>query len=63
MEVPPLPWGVPTLTSKGNEKNKSIFQCAKKLVSNSPGLVDFALGLVNSVNLPDGQVMSFEEFK
>ena len=30
----------------------------------SPGLVDFAIGLVNSVlNLPDGQVMFFEEFK
>ena len=33
-------------------------------MSNSPGLVDFAIGLVNSVfNLPDGQVMFFEEFK
>ena len=32
-------------------------------MSNSPGLVDFAIGLVNSVlNLPDGQVASFEEF-
>ena len=31
-------------------------QCAKKVVSDSPGLVDFAMGLVNSViNLPDGQ--------
>ena len=30
----------------------------------SPGLVDFAIGLVNSViNLPDGQVKFFEEFK
>ena len=29
-----------------------------------PGLVDFAIGLVNSVlNLPNGQVMCFEEFK
>ena len=38
-------------------------QHAKKVVSNSPGLVDFAIGLVNSVfNLPDGQVMLFEEF-
>ena len=28
----------------------------------SPGLVDFAIGLVNSVfNLPDRQVMVFEE--
>ena len=39
-------------------------QCAKKVVSDSPGLVDFAIGLMNSVlNLPDGQVMFFEEFK
>ena len=31
---------------------------------NSPGLVDFAIGLVNSVfNLTDGQVMFFEEFE
>ena len=30
----------------------------------SPGLVDFAIGLVNSViNLPDGQMKFFEEFK
>ena len=30
---------------------------ANKVVSDSPGLVDFAIGLVNSVlNLPDGQV-------
>ena len=37
---------------------------AKKLVSDCPGLVDFAIGLVNSVlNLPNGQVMFFEEFK
>ena len=35
-------------------------QCAKKVVSDSPGLVDFAIGLMNSVfNLPDGQVMFF----
>ena len=39
-------------------------QRAKKVASNSPGLVDFAIGLVNSVfNLPTGQVMFFEEFK
>ena len=38
--------------------------CAKKVVSDSPGLVDFAIGLVNSViNLHDGQVNFFEEFK
>ena len=40
-------------------------QCAKKVVSDSPGLVDFAIGLVNSVsfNLPDRQVKFFKEFK
>ena len=39
-------------------------QRAKKVLSNIPGLVDFAIGLVNSVfNLPDGQVIFFEEFK
>ena len=39
-------------------------QHAKKVVSNSPGLVDFAIGLVNSVfNLSDGQVMLFEELE
>ena len=39
-------------------------QHAKKVVSDSPGLVDFAIGLVTSVfNLLDGQVMFFEEFK
>ena len=35
-------------------------QGAKKVVSDSPGLVDFAIGLVNSVlNLPDGQAKIF----
>ena len=35
-------------------------QCAKKVVSNSPRLVDFVIGLVNSVlDLPDGQVNCF----
>ena len=42
---------------------RSSHQCAKKVVSDSPGLVDFAIGLVNFVlNLPDGQVKYFEEF-
>ena len=41
----------------------NISQPAKKVVSDSLGLVDFAMGLVNSVfNLPDRQVMFFEEF-
>ena len=35
-----------------------------KIVSDSPRLVDFAIGLVNSVfNFPDKQVMVFEEFE
>ena len=39
-------------------------QRAKKVVSDRQGLVDFAMGLVNSVlNLPDRQVMCFEEFE
>ena len=39
-------------------------QRAKKVLCDSPGLVDFAIGLVNSVvNLPDGQVMFYEEFE
>ena len=40
-------------------------QRAKKVVSGSPGLVDIAIALVNSVlNLPDGQVKwTFKEFK
>ena len=33
-------------------------------MSDSPGLVDFAIALVNSVsNFPDGQMNFFEEFK
>ena len=33
-------------------------------MSDSPGLVDLAIRLVNSVlNLPDGQVEFFEEFR
>ena len=39
-------------------------QRAKKVVSDSLGQVDFVIGLVNSVfNLPDGQVMFFEEYE
>ena len=39
-------------------------QHAKKVVSDSPGRVEFAIGLVNSViNLPDGQVIFFEEIE
>ena len=39
-------------------------QHAKKVVSDSPGLVDFAIGLVIFVlNLPDGQVLFFGEIQ
>ena len=39
-------------------------QGATKVLSDSPGLVDFAIGLVNFVlnYLPNGQVNYFEEF-
>ena len=47
----------PTFTSKSMQR-------AKKVVSNSLGLVDFAIRLVKSIfNLPDGQVMFFEELE
>ena len=37
---------------------------AKKVMSVSPGLVDFAIGLVIFVlNLPDGQVLFFGEIQ
>ena len=39
-------------------------QCAKKVVSDSPERVDFAIGLVIFVlNLPDGQVLFFGEIQ
>ena len=41
-----------------------LSQRAKKVVSDSPGLVDFAIGLVNSVlNLSDGQAKIFRRIK
>ena len=41
-----------------------IVQRVLKVLSDSPGVVYFAIGLVNSVlNLPDGQVKFFEEFR
>ena len=41
-----------------------LAQCAKKVVFDSPGIVDFAFGLLNSAsNLPKGQVMFFKEFE
>ena len=42
----------------------NFIQRAKKVVSDSPGLVDFAIKLVNSVfNFLDGQVMFSEELE
>ena len=39
-------------------------QCAKKVVSDSLGLVDFAIRLVIFVlNLPEGQVLYFGEIQ
>ena len=39
-------------------------QRAKKVVSDSPGLVDFAFGLVIFVlNLPDGKVLFFGDIQ
>ena len=41
-----------------------LMQCAKKVVSGSPGLVDFSIRLVNSVdNSPDRQVKFLGKFK
>ena len=46
-----------------SSKKREAAQRAKKVVFDSPGLVDFAIGLVNSVlNLPNWQVKYFEEF-
>ena len=45
-------------------QNQVYYQWAKKLVSDSPGLVDFAIRLVIFVlNLPDGQVLFFGEIQ
>ena len=47
-------WADPSMHTQG----------AKKVVSDSPGLVDFAIRLVNSVlNLPDGQAKIFRRIK
>ena len=53
----------PSNTLKGPYNNRH-HQSAKKVVSDSPGLVDFAFALVNSVlNLSDGEVNFFGKFK
>ena len=47
-----------------NLTDEWVNQRAKKVVSNSPGLVHFAIGLVNSVlNLHDGQAKIFRRIK
>lgn len=47
-----------------SRRSKGIGLVAKKGVYNRAGLVDFVIVLVNSlVNLPDGQVTFFGEFK
>ena len=44
--------------------HQCLKQHAKKVVSDSPGLVDFAIGLVIFVlSLPNGQVMFFWEIQ
>ena len=55
---------IETFWKNSSEVSGLLAQRAKKVMSDSLGLVDFAMGLVNSVlNLPDGQVKSFVEFK
>ena len=53
-----------SICQSGWREIQNAFQSAKKVLSDSLGLVDFAIGLVKSVfNLPNGQVMFFEEFE
>ena len=54
-----------SLSSKKDTLGQALsVQRAKKVVSDSQLLADFAIRLVNSVfKLPDGQVMFFEEFE
>ena len=47
-----------------NVSTNKILTSAKNVVSDSPGLVDFVIGLVIFVlNLPDGQVLFWGKFK
>ena len=47
-----------------NWKQRLCKQRAKKVVSDNPGLVDFAIGPVNpGLDLPKGQLMFFGKFK
>ena len=57
-----LKWRRPRKLVPSYDTNFS--QCAKKVMSDSLGLVDFAIGLVIFVlNLPDGQVLFFGEIQ
>ena len=50
--------------SKDRDMRANYKQRAKKVVSDSPGLVYFTIGLVIFVlNLPDGQVLFFGEIQ
>ena len=52
------------LKQKESKNELNHYQLAKKGISDSPGLVDFAMKQVNSVlNLSDRQVKVFREFK
>ena len=56
-------WNLKRSENKLSWALRKFFTQCEKVVSDSPGLLDFAIGLVNSVlNLPDGQVNYFEEF-
>ena len=47
-----------------NVSTNKILTSAKNVVSDSPGLVDFVIGLVIFVlNLPDGQVLFWGEIQ
>ena len=49
---------------QNNSFGWNVHQRAKKVVSDSQGLVDFTIGLVIFVfNLPDGQVLFFGEIQ
>ena len=64
LQVPSLIGHLPSRQSQHTTTSMEGYQCAKKVVSDSPGLVDFALGLVIFVlNLPDGQVLFWGEIQ
>ena len=53
-----------TCDSEDDYRTGFEMQSAKKVVSNSPGLVNFAIGLVIFVlNLPYGQVLFWREIQ